>query len=404
LKNIKVSPVFTILVIIIVASVFLFPNILSTIKLRQFDDQIEADFKKHSNNIYLKDKQILESLNSLNIQDVNLTACMKNEIQKFIGRYTGNRVSNDVVDLIKTLNCQRKGIVTINGIENLKYLSHLDLSGNPLSNIRPLVHLTELKSLHLSKVHLKDINELFSLRYLNRFSPPILTEAYCEDIEKWSKELSIKSAAHIDSTYECKGGSSDVLKVSQLQAKQALGAELTTDEEILVLEYRLNQQKKSYREGRFKGSAGPIELADKNNMNDEIVVANSITTQVCEADSCNSIKDDTKISFVPNDILKACFTRSSGGDGSEMFIKKGRISSGKLSYSCYIPVSSADSRSKKVNFKRSCKQFVKSFLDCSDEVYNEGAMDSLRKQFRAAPKVLTVKFDGVENIAIELNH
>jgi hypothetical protein len=31
-------------------------------------------------------------------------------------------------------------------------------------------------------------------------------------------------------------------------------------------------------------------------------------------------------------------------------------------------------------------------------------MASLRKQFRAPPKVLTVKLDGVENIAIELNH
>jgi len=404
LKNIKVSPVFTVLIVVIVASVFLFPNILSSIKLKQFEDQVEVDFKKHSNDIHLKDKQLLESLNSLHIQDVNLATCIKNEIKKFIGKYRGRGVSNNAVDLIKSLNCQSKGIVTINGIERLTYLSHLDLSGNPLTNIKPLFDLAELKSLYLSKVQLKDINELFSLKYLNRLAPPILTEAYCEDIEKWSKALSIKSIANIDSTHECKGGSNVELKVSQLLAKQALGEDLTTDEEILVLEYKLNQQKKSYREGRFERNAEHKKLADKHAVKDEVVEAPVTGAQPCEADGCNSIKADTKISFVPNDIIKACFTRSSGGDGSEMFIKEGRISSGELAYSCYIPVSFADSRSKIVGFKRSCKQFVKSFLDCSDDIYNEGAMASLRKQFRVTPKVLTVKLDGVKNIAIELNH
>lgn len=102
--------------------------------------------------------------------------------------------------------------------------------------------------------------------------------------------------------------------------------------------------------------------------------------------------------------MKACFARSSGGDGSEMFIKSGRISSGLLVYSCYVPVPSVDVRAKMAGFKKECKQFVKSFLDCSDDIYNQAAMNSLRKQFKVEPKVLTVNLDGVKNIAIELNH
>lgn len=402
------SPVFTILIVVIVAGVFLFPNILSSVQLKQLEGKFESDFEKHRDEILFRDSQLLQSLNSIHINDKNLKNCLKGEVEKYMGIHPDGKVANNVVDLITSLNCQRKGIASIAGLENLKYLSHLDLSGNPLTSIGPLFNLTELKSLRLDNVRLRNNNELFALKYLNRLSPPILTEAYCQDIEKWAKGLSLSSIAHIDSTYECKGGSDDETKVSNLLAKQALGAVLSTEEEILVLEYKLNQQKKSYSENSFKVTASEkLEVdwvANKQTVND---IADQSTTQPvqdCTGNDCNPIMNTAKISFLPNKVMKACFARSSGGDGSEMFIKSGRISSGLLVYSCYVPVPSVDVRAKMAGFKKECKQFVKSFLDCSDDIYNQAAMNSLRKQFKVEPKVLTVNLDGVKNIAIELNH
>lgn len=404
MKNIKFSPTFSILIVVIVCSVFLFPNILSSIKLKQFEDQLEADFEKHANEILIGDNQILQSLGSIQIKDENFRACIRSEIDKYIGIHPDSRVSSDAIELIKTLNCQRRGIASIDGIEDLKHLSHLDLSDNPLTSIKSLENLTELKSLHLNKVRLRNNNELFSLKYLNRLSPPILSEAYCQDIEKWSKELPVSLVAYVDSNYDCKGGSSVDADISRLLAKQALGVDLSIEEEILVLEYKINQQKKSYSEGNYKVGAAARLLTAKQTRDDVSGQKNSSTTKACEGGDCNSIKKEGVDLNLPKNAIKVCFTRSFGEDGSAMFIKEGQIRSSELAYSCYIPVSSAKSRFEIVAFKKACKRFVKNFLECSDYNYSEDLMVSLNNQFRGKPKMLTVYLHGVKNIALELNH
>jgi hypothetical protein len=403
-----VSPIFTILIVVIVIGFFLFPNILSSLKLKQLEEKFESDFDVRNDEILLRDDQLLQSLDNLQIKDENFKGCLRDEIGRYMGIHPDSRVSSDVVELIKSLNCQGRGVSSIDGVDNLKNVSHLDLSDNPLTSIRTLVNLAELKSLHLNKVRLKNDNELFALKYLNRLSPPVLNKAYCQDVEKWAKGLSMSSVMHIDSIYECKGGLNDEVEVSKLLAKQALGAVLSTEEEILVLEYKLNQQKKSYSEKSFKASR-PEKLESVLVKNKQFV--NNLSAQEvvslgkgCTSDDCAPAMNKTKISYLPNNVMKACFARSSGTDGSQMIVKEGRIGSGLLAYSCYVPVPIANARSKVVSFKKECKQFVKSFLDCSDDIYNEAAIGALRKQFKTEPKVLIVKLDGVKNIAIELNH
>lgn len=356
------------------------------------------EIEKYNKEILSRNRFLLDSLNKLNIKDKGLLDCIKNEANKFMDFNSSNIISSNVVDLIVSIDCKRLGINSIEGIEDLINLSHVNLSENPLKTIKPLLHLKKLKSVNLSKVKLSNSDEVFLFNNLKKITPPILSDMYCQDIKEKLDESPIKNLTINVSSLECKGGDENKIKIQNILAKQSLGVQISVEEEVLLLEYKLNQQKKSYKQRDFSVVNAEIFT---NKSNGTVGYLENKSSYVNEC--CSKEKEIASI-YKNSEVIKSCFTRSSGDNGLEMFIKEKKIKTNKLSYSCYIPSSIAKSREEIIGFQRTCTQFVSSYLQCAQDIYVEEVIKSLSRQFQIKPKLITVKLDGVKHVAMELNH
>ncbi|EAE7960959.1 hypothetical protein BKQ25_15310, partial [Listeria monocytogenes] len=75
-------------------------------------------------------------------------------------------VTQGELDSITTLKATNKGIVTLNGLENLPNLSTLDLYLNQISDVSPLGTLSNLSTLNLTSNRITDISPLGNLTSL----------------------------------------------------------------------------------------------------------------------------------------------------------------------------------------------------------------------------------------------
>ena len=67
-----------------------------------------------------------------------------------------------------TLNLNNYGLKNLNGIENVRYVEKLGLSGNPITDITGIVHLKSLTSLDLSDTLVKNFGPLKALPNLRK--------------------------------------------------------------------------------------------------------------------------------------------------------------------------------------------------------------------------------------------
>src|SRR5665647_115756 len=74
---------------------------------------------------------------------------LENAIREKIQSPTGDILKDDVDKITNLQNVAGKHITNLSGIENLTDLALLDLSDNQISNIDPLVGLTNLNNLYL---------------------------------------------------------------------------------------------------------------------------------------------------------------------------------------------------------------------------------------------------------------
>ena len=82
------------------------------------------------------DALVCQPLSSIQFIDSNLTECINNQNWQHIEQATN-------------LTCAGKAITDLSGIENLKFLRTLDLSGNTINNLSHLSGLTQLEQLNL---------------------------------------------------------------------------------------------------------------------------------------------------------------------------------------------------------------------------------------------------------------
>ncbi|EBF5184297.1 leucine-rich repeat domain-containing protein, partial [Listeria monocytogenes] len=75
-------------------------------------------------------------------------------------------VTQGELDSITSLKATNKGIVTLNGLENLTNLSTLDLYLNQISDVSPLGTLSKLSTLNLTSNRITDISPLGNLTSL----------------------------------------------------------------------------------------------------------------------------------------------------------------------------------------------------------------------------------------------
>ena len=236
LIHLKISKTFSILIVIIVSGIFLLPNIIASVNLFV----LEREFGYHSEN------STLSLLSELGIEDEELLGCMKDEVESVLGRPHFNAKAKDLVSFVDRLVCKGMNIKSLKGIEEMRNLIYLDLSDNPLTDISPLLVLPELSTLHLDNVRLNDNKVLFYLNGIEVVSFPNMSDEYCADIRKWTKHSSVKVVRSVDDDFDCKGSQKNKEMVEIILTKIELGYEITLEEEILALEYKINREKELY--------------------------------------------------------------------------------------------------------------------------------------------------------------
>jgi hypothetical protein len=154
-----------IIAVIVVAGLLAAPDLRNqAYEIAKKDNEIAIQ-KQINEQIKMK-VALLESLMALDINDKGLFECIKKEIDDYIKDiFLGGGITD--VTILKRLKCENKKIKSIKGIENFKLLTYLDLSRNLISDLTPLLKLSNLNNLYLKG------NEMIDMDTLLKFGPSI---------------------------------------------------------------------------------------------------------------------------------------------------------------------------------------------------------------------------------------
>jgi len=246
LKNIKVSRTFATLIIVIVTSVFLLPNIVASLNLRRIDEQNKALRHTYEQELENRVRSIERSIGQLSIRDPNLLACITDAVAMHKRIHPRNSGGIDSVTELNHLNCYRRKIRSIDGIEDLSGLRNLDVSNNQLVSIRPLLPLKHLEFLYLHDNPVRNIEDLQDMPSLKTVSLPAIDNWLCADIVTFIDKAPFKVVNRTSSAMDCVGGSGQFNKVLRLLTRKKAGEQLTRGQEIQVLKYSVNRRKEEY--------------------------------------------------------------------------------------------------------------------------------------------------------------
>ncbi len=267
LSEIKLSKTFSIVLLIIVASVFLLPVLSMNFMFWLAEQKERRTGFSVDEEIEFQVKTVKYSIEQLNIADPALLQCIREFALEQAQLPPNTYSSIEFVDELLQLNCSNKGITSIEGISALQKLKSLDLSENKLTRVDVLNKLDKLEELDISNNLVTDISSLTSLSKLTvlRFSgnqseniKPLLAFAaletvympnmeniYCSDLEQVQK--SARFVAHQnDPSPQCKGEYSS--NIERIKAIRASGGILSPDDESVLLEYELNEMKQQYKQ------------------------------------------------------------------------------------------------------------------------------------------------------------
>ena len=127
-------------------------------------------------------------------QSVSATPLSKEEsakvieeaIRKAARKPTGELTKADL-EKVTELDLRHKGLTSVEGLEKLRQLEKLILSGNQLTDVKGLEKLTQLKSLYLLSNQLtevKGLEKLTQLKSLFLIHNPELTKAQIDQLQK----------------------------------------------------------------------------------------------------------------------------------------------------------------------------------------------------------------------------
>ncbi|EAF9641305.1 LPXTG cell wall anchor domain-containing protein [Listeria monocytogenes] len=106
----------------------------------------------------------VKAISSDKINVIFPDAALAEVIRNTLGKSSVDDVVTQAeLDTITQVIAQRKGIVDINGVENLTNLTNLDLYNNQISDISPLANLTNLSNLNLYSNQISNLSPLENL-------------------------------------------------------------------------------------------------------------------------------------------------------------------------------------------------------------------------------------------------
>jgi len=266
LSEIKLSRSFSIVILIIVISVFLLPVLgmnflfwLADHKEQRFADSLDDA-------IEFQIKMVKQSIAQLNLKDTALLQCISEQALERAQLPPTSSGSIDQVDQLEWLSCTERGIVSLQGIAGLQQLRELNLANNEIVDITPVSKLNRLEMLDFSHNEITDITSLSQSSALKKLSlsgnqlenfglllavsslreldMPDTAKIYCADVEIFlnAATFTVKQNSHSEN---CKGTYSS--EIGRILALKNAGSTLSPDDESLLLEYELNKMRTEYQ-------------------------------------------------------------------------------------------------------------------------------------------------------------
>ncbi len=128
---------------------------------RQFEQQAVADYRDMQADEKERYQNVMGQVNELNIADANLAACIKKNLEIWAHLIKMGKMTN-ATDLTE-IECYKKNISQLNGIEQFTQLKKLKLERNEIEYLDPLKDLTSLEELNVSDNPIKSLWEIASL-------------------------------------------------------------------------------------------------------------------------------------------------------------------------------------------------------------------------------------------------
>ena len=131
-------------------------------------------------------------MDTIQFKDENLKSAILSEMKKqhFIA-WSAKDITEDDALKVKTLMLFGKLITSIEGLENFKNLTDLNLNNNQISDLKPLATLTNLTELNLGTNQISDLAPLASLSNLNWLN------VKCNQISNMDVLQSLPNLTHI---------------------------------------------------------------------------------------------------------------------------------------------------------------------------------------------------------------
>lgn len=144
---------------------------------------------------------VQQSIARLSVSDPALRQCIEAAAMDRANIDPGNTGAINNVSQLPMLSCPRRHIHSIDGIDALTQLNYLDLSDNPVADIRPLLALSQLQILELERNPMLDPTPLQSMRGLQSVLLPNLPKMACADVQALVEHIKRNNAASI----QCSG-------------------------------------------------------------------------------------------------------------------------------------------------------------------------------------------------------
>lgn len=187
--------------------------------------------------------QLLTSVEELPFEDTALKKCVIDNISKYFGISDSKGLLQSAADL-KSLECHRQGITSLEGLTSLKKLETISLSDNDIEDASPLARVDSLRTINLSygNKSISNIEELAQLNNLTNIRFPDLKQTFCYEIDRIiesMKDNSKSKITHNAKNIDCRGKKTNF--VIKALRRQSNGEELTSEQSEALSDYEENQ-------------------------------------------------------------------------------------------------------------------------------------------------------------------
>ena len=187
---------------------------------------------------------LVNSLGELRIEDPAFEKCVATNMEKYHGVIGKSGI--DHAAEVTTLLCDRRGITSLNGIENMRNLTSVSFRDNNIRDLNPLGPLSKLVDVDLSgNTHLENVDALLEIQGLKRVSITDQEEVFCYEIESVLKRVKENLLPNDVSplrgfkNLKCRGR--DNPNTKKLVLKRQRGESLTFEEQQIVDDYEFNE-------------------------------------------------------------------------------------------------------------------------------------------------------------------